>query len=83
MKFEVEQLGYALGAAIRILTCASRSRTRDGRDLRAMAQHQVLVFPGQQELTAAQHMAFASRFGTLDKHNSQPRLTWILSIRNC
>lgn len=74
MNFEVEQLGYALGAAIKNIDLRKRLSDAEMADIYALwLKHQVLVFPGQQELTAAQHMTFAGRFGTLDKHNSQPR----------
>jgi taurine dioxygenase len=74
MNFEVEQLGYALGAAIKNIDLRKPLSDAEMAEIYALwLKHQVLVFPGQQELTAAQHMAFAGRFGTLDKHDSQPR----------
>jgi alpha-ketoglutarate-dependent taurine dioxygenase len=74
MTFEVEQLGYALGAAIKNIDLREPLSEADMAEIyRLWLKHQVLVFPGQQKLTAAQHMAFASRFGVLDKHESQPR----------
>lgn len=74
MPFEVEQLGYALGAAVKNVDLREPLSEADMSEIyRLWLKHLVLVFPGQERLTAAQHMAFASRFGTLDKHESQPR----------
>ncbi|MCP4617945.1 MAG: TauD/TfdA family dioxygenase [Bradyrhizobium sp.] len=74
MAFEVEQLGYTLGAAVKNVDLREPLSDTDAAELyRLWLQHLVLVFPGQEKLTPAQHMAFASRFGTLDKHDSQPR----------
>ncbi len=73
MTLTVEPLGYALGAAVHGIDL-----TRPVPDATMAAvhaawlQHLVLVFPGQ-TISPAQHMAFASRFGTLDRHDSQPR----------
>src|SRR5882757_7164626 len=74
MAFEVEQLGFALGAAVRNIDLREPLSDAAISELYSLwLKHQVLVFPRQQNLTAAQHMAFAGRFGTLDKHDSQPR----------
>lgn len=73
MTIDVEPLGYALGAAIH---GADLTKDMPEADMIAVHEawlsHHVLVFPNQQ-ISAAQHMAFASRFGTLDRHTSQPR----------
>jgi taurine dioxygenase len=74
MTFEVEQLGYALGAAVHNIDLREPpSEAHMAEIYQLWLKHQVLVFPGQQKLTPAQHMAFAGRFGVLDKHDSQPR----------
>jgi len=69
----VEPLGYALGAAITGLDLTHEISATDIAAVHAAwLKHLVLVFPNQ-AITPAQHMAFASRFGTLDRHDSQPR----------
>ena len=74
MTFEVEQLGYALGAAVKNIDLRDTLSKAGMAELyKLWLEHQVLVFPGQGQLTPAQHMEFASRWGTLDKHESQPR----------
>jgi taurine dioxygenase len=74
MTFEVEQLGYALGAAVKNIDLREPLSDAEMAELYGLwLKHMVLVFPGQTRLTAKQHMEFASRWGTLDKHESQPR----------
>ncbi len=73
MTIEVEPLGYALGASVTGLDLTERVSDADMADVyAAWLRHSVLVFP-KQRITSTQHMAFASRFGRLDRHESQPR----------
>lgn len=73
MEIELQQLGYALGAMVQGVDLRRDLPEREFRYIHdAWLRHHVLVFPGQR-ITAAQHMAFARRFGTLDRHESQPR----------
>jgi len=73
MAIEVEPLGYALGAAVTGLDLTKRVSDADMEDVyAAWLRHLVLVFP-KQRITPSQQMEFASRFGKLDRHESQPR----------
>ena len=73
MSISVEPLGYALGAAVTGLDLTRDVSVEDMAAVHAAwLKHLVLVFPDQR-ITPAQHMGFSARFGTLDKHDSQPR----------
>lgn len=73
MSIEIEQLGFALGAAIHGVDLKRPVNDSDMADIyAAWLNHLVLVFP-RQNITSEQQMQFSSRFGTLDRHESQPR----------
>lgn len=73
MSVEIEQLGFALGAAIHGVDLKQPVKDEDMAEIHAAwLQHLVLVFP-RQNITSEQQMRFSSRFGTLDRHESQPK----------
>lgn len=70
---DVKPLGYALGAEVSGIDLRQPLSAADRKAINeAWLRHLVLVFPGQQDLTPEEHIAFSRNFGDLDQHESQP-----------
>lgn len=71
-RFNVKQLGFALGAEVSGLDLREPLDELTRRELlAAWHRHLVLVFPGQ-DLTAAQQIALSRNFGELEKFDALP-----------
>ncbi|WP_038207199.1 TauD/TfdA dioxygenase family protein [Xenophilus azovorans] len=73
MTIKTRRLANALGAAVLDVDLSQPMEPATFRAIRkAWVEHLVLVFPGQQDLTPEQHVAFSRLFGELDRNEATP-----------
>ncbi|HSV77739.1 MAG TPA: TauD/TfdA family dioxygenase [Ramlibacter sp.] len=73
MTIKTRRLANALGAAVLDVDLSKAMEPATFRAIRkAWVEHLVLVFPGQQNLTPEQHVAFSRLFGELDRNETTP-----------